>query len=1305
MSAGTRFASSSATSLPTTSPTNQATYPYPFHSSSQPQPRPSSPSPSLALDMRRLLAKPAPATRNLPHSSYAYSGSDSELSFSDGGSSMGVGATSRRKEAGRDADGMIERGMSTLRDLSFDHGSPLNLSLELQPASPRAPKAAMALSPSSSRSRSRSRSRTRSEGGVLDGVEDPPAPRTIKHKTSMSLLLRGLVYPSGEDAKEKEKEKRPRNVLRKQPSMGGMSSSHSQPSSTANSSPSPSSSSPSSISFTSRPKYQRHATSPHPASLTPAMRSPLPPLTPRSPLTPSTMLVGSPATPLSVGHTSLDQELARAGSDAGGGHSGEASQTDQDGGAPSVRVTHVDGDVQSSILFTSALDPLLALSTFALCLPLSLGLPHALYFPLTLQLARPFSLALSPRFTTLPIPPPDRKPQQHAQQLPLTPGIMPARSSSLTPATTPARSSSLTPAAAVAAAYKRQTALYADYERVLGPEDVADSSNLERVLSRGRDDIEPQSPSSKQPMGKGATDGDGDEEDNGDHAPYYTVFGSSAGRVVAVGTPEDFMSWEYAGILGRRSTVTSGANTSPSSGSGSGLKTLSRKMSERWRRGDKEPERDITGRRGVSMSVDRELGREKEKVKEKGRPSLQERRVATSASTSGRNSKRLTMSGPGGSMGNRRSLRLSIDKFPDELGVLSQGQKDDLELDTTEERLAVPKNTGNSSGPGQSPTSGGGNRIWKLMKRLSSGGLRDKFTYDEEEPPPVPALPKEYASPSPRIAEPREKDRSLPPTPRVVPMHSPSGSISGFAKVVRKKASIVLGVASPGPVTPTRSPLNPTASLPRSPMPSSAYPISPTTPSSQPLPNNARPSTTTRSSSPYSSDVASSRFFSASGSIQRHASAHSSASSLLHDEFGSQPPPVPILHVGQHIIPPRELGRMHSDEGHGLSEESSTAPSSATRASNPYHVDLRQKHSSPSSSSQQHPQTPSPHPRQLTPRKSPSSNPLKKLKLVLPPLPPLMTTNAGSSPKPRRSDDWMIVHTPAAELVSLPLPPRRGSQTQTQIQVDIETPKPGASWGGQPSASAAVAEDDIKWEKAWGNPDRDVDDDEEESRSSSPLIPSFSTANAINTFPTRRTSTDLRRSRPSPVSIPSPREPFPVPILTALGPSLPVPRAARRSLPSSRSTPTSPTSPTLRHVGVPAYEALLPANSSLPRLSTNTNGSDNRRSTGAHSTTSSATVTQPRRRSSSYFSLALSNSPPPVSPTSPASPPRLMTFREMGTAEVLTEQEKAARWDDLLERSARAGGTLHLDMGGRSGEHGLRSDRLRFSEISEIVSL
>jgi len=56
-----------------------------------------------------------------------------------------------------------------------------------------------------------------------------------------------------------------------------------------------------------------------------------------------------------------------------------------------------------------------------------------------------------------------------------------------------------------------------------------------------------------------------------------------------------------------------------------------------------------------------------------------------------------------------------------------------------------------------------------------------------------------------------------------------------------------------------------------------------------------------------------------------------------------------------------------------------------------------------------------------------------------------------------------------------------------------------------------------------------------------------------------------------------------------------------------------------------------------------------------------------------------------------------LTFREIDTSPrpLLSEVEKAKKWDDLLELSAQAGGTLHL------GESGLLSDSIRFSSFSE----
>ena len=82
---------------------------------------------------------------------------------------------------------------------------------------------------------------------------------------------------------------------------------------------------------------------------------------------------------------------------------------------------------------------------------------------------------------------------------------------------------------------------------------------------------------------------------------------------------------------------------------------------------------------------------------------------------------------------------------------------------------------------------------------------------------------------------------------------------------------------------------------------------------------------------------------------------------------------------------------------------------------------------------------------------------------------------------------------------------------------------------------------------------------------------------------------------------------------------------------------------------------------------------------------------------SSRENLKLSSSS--LQPRSP------LRFREMGSGgeggkdrKVLTEKEKADRWDDLLEKSDRAGGTIHI------GNTKLMSDSLRFSDYSTLTS-
>ncbi|KAF9026120.1 hypothetical protein BDZ89DRAFT_45196 [Hymenopellis radicata] len=132
--------------------------------------------------------------------------------------------------------------------------------------------------------------------------------------------------------------------------------------------------------------------------------------------------------------------------------------------------------------------------------------------------------------------------------------------------------------------------------------------------------------------------------------PYYTVFGSRSGKIVAVGGPED--AWSelslgsgfVAGLgagLGldhheRTASVTVGKpRLPPKTSSSSGLgKTLSRKMSGRWRKGSMAAD-DIEWERvepPPPVTLDREHDKDKSIEleergrEERGRMSLQERR-------------------------------------------------------------------------------------------------------------------------------------------------------------------------------------------------------------------------------------------------------------------------------------------------------------------------------------------------------------------------------------------------------------------------------------------------------------------------------------------------------------------------------------------------------------------------------------------------------------------------------------------------------------------------------------------------------
>ncbi|KAI0028888.1 hypothetical protein K488DRAFT_73414 [Vararia minispora EC-137] len=128
----------------------------------------------------------------------------------------------------------------------------------------------------------------------------------------------------------------------------------------------------------------------------------------------------------------------------------------------------------------------------------------------------------------------------------------------------------------------------------------------------------------------------------------------------------------------------------------------------------------------------------------------------------------------------------------------------------------------------------------------------------------------------------------------------------------------------------------------------------------------------------------------------------------------------------------------------------------------------------------------------------------------------------------------------------------------------------------------------------------------------------------------------------------------------------------------------------------PPVAGTSPPSSSLPSASTSPSPATRRVS-------QDILGTPERAESESGHSMAtVSTARPSRGSSDPGAAPRVrMTFREMNTgpSAARTAQEKDAMWDDLLERSALAGGTLHL------GSGALMSDTLRFSTISSTSSL
>ncbi|KAJ3508076.1 hypothetical protein NMY22_g16730 [Coprinellus aureogranulatus] len=301
--------------------------------------------------------------------------------------------------------------------------------------------------------------------------------------------------------------------------------------------------------------------------------------------------------------------------------------------------------------------------------------------------------------------------------------------------------------------------------------------------------------------------------------------------------------------------------------------------------------------------------------------------------------------------------------------------------------------------------------------------------------------------------------------------------------------------------------------------------------------------------------------------------------------------------------------------------------------------------------------------------------------------------SSNKSTKTTIEDDWMLPEA-AVPLTppSLPTPPRR--------------PKPAIT----------TSLEDVRLKPEDSN-----------DSSGSPLIPSFTVDNAINQFKPRKRSDAVARegqSEPS-LSIPTPvtlsaqhLEAFPAvrsPSSLSRSTSMPPPprpvRDARRPTPprtpsiphqdSSSSADSSPHAPRAKlkkakkdkHVSdYPSKHSMsaLAHSSSFNRSNGSTPSLPDLPSHHVLSGSSSPLVTSPVSHSSS-------------NPRSPANDFVSVEFRERGSLQLnrgLSEQEKADKWDALLEKSEQAGGTLHLTLGLAPGQ--LDSDRLTLNSTISV---
>ncbi|OCH96404.1 hypothetical protein OBBRIDRAFT_830269 [Obba rivulosa] len=394
----------------------------------------------------------------------------------------------------------------------------------------------------------------------------------------------------------------------------------------------------------------------------------------------------------------------------------------------------------------------------------------------------------------------------------------------------------LTPAGKVAHAYMRQEQRRSELEEMSGWNDHVRQFHIGGVASGSRDDVRSM-PSDREK---------GEDAEDGDNGPYYTVVGTSAGhRVAARAAQVD--SWTLDGAC-----WSSDERHPPAQP----RKSLTRKISGRIRR-------VVRG----SSDIERAPERGREWRPYDGQVLEEERR---SGSTS-RNVRPATASGMG-------TVRPSVDGYVD---VAQEGLRSPVpsakngfpEKESPEGRTLRTSKSVRGNERERDEDASPGSKWWRLVKRISTGGLRDKYSQRSTTPPPVPALPpdlrKAATTPASRMTFEIHKS----------PAQSEAGNNEGgvlLSRFIQSRASLS-GIR---PSVQARSPPQST----------------PTPPKKHSM--GSRPSTTTRSSSPVSSE-----FF------HRTHSTRSSASS-----YGEEVPPMPQTLIAQHILSPDELHRLESND-------------------------------------------------------------------------------------------------------------------------------------------------------------------------------------------------------------------------------------------------------------------------------------------------------------------------------------------------------------------------------------------------------